>query len=464
MREVNGEKWKATAGRLFADYGMVLVLLLLCVLFSAITWELQHPEGSDAADQVVRRIRATHGPADAVLIGAGKGDAPEEFVARALAVLKKAGWTGQDIVVARKPAELRKALVEAAAGHRPLSALGVTSRFSQLPLLDDVRQEFPGLGDIDIFRPGPYWGPTFLTRRNLVDNVAYRSVVIAVIAIGMTMVIITAGIDLSVGSLIALSAVLTTCLIREWAGGYNATAAGMILCCLGAIAACGLVGCFSGVMVTLFSIPPFIVTLAMMLIASGLAFMIAGGQSIYQVPPSIDWLGRGRDLFGVPNIVVMMVILYAIAHILMRKTVLGRYIYAVGGNVEAARLSGVPVRRVLLFVYSVCGALAGLGGVVQASKLRTGAATYGQGYELDVIAATVVGGTSLAGGQGRILGTLIGALIIGVIRNGMNLTGVKPYPQKVVLGAVILGAVLLDMLKKRRWRRPRFWTRRGGRL
>ena len=367
MRQVKGEKWKATAKRLFADYGMVLVLLALCVFFSTITWNLQHPEGEDAANQVVRQLRAARRPADPVLIGAGEGEAGDEFVARALAALEKAGWKERDIVVARKPAELRKALVEAAAGRRPLRALGLASRFSQLPLLDNLRRKFPGLGDVDVVHPRPYWWPTFLTRRNLVDNVAYRIVVIAVIAIGMTMVIITAGIDLSVGSLIALSAVLTTWLIREWAGGYAATGVGMILCCLGAIVACGLVGCFSGMMVTLFSIPPFIMTLSVMLMASGLAYMIAGGQSIYQVPPSIDWLGRGRDLFSIPNIVVMMAVLYVIAHVLMRKTVLGRYIYAVGGNIEAARLSGVPVRRVLLFVYSVCGALAGLGGVVLAS-------------------------------------------------------------------------------------------------
>jgi ribose transport system permease protein len=130
---------------------------------------------------------------------------------------------------------------------------------------------------------------------------------------------------------------------------------------------------------------------------------------------------------------------------------LGRYIYAVGGNVEAARLSGVPVRRVLLFVYTVCGALAGLGGVVMASQLKSGTPTYGLMYELYVIAAVVVGGTSLAGGEGKVLGTLIGAFIIAVIQNGMNLTGVESYTQKVVLGLVILGAVLLDMLKKSAW-------------
>src|SRR5436853_7869474 len=152
-----------------------------------------------------------------------------------------------------------------------------------------------------------------------------------------------------------------------------------------------------------------------------------------------------------------MLVLYLLAHILMTRTPLGRYIYAVGGNLEAARLSGVPVKLVLVFVYTVCGGLAGLGGVIMASQLRSGAPTYGQMYELYVIAAVVVGGTSLSGGEGKILGTLIGAFIIAVIQNGMNLTGVESYTQKVVLGLVILGAVLLDTLKKRGWLNRLSW-------
>ena len=144
-----------------------------------------------------------------------------------------------------------------------------------------------------------------------------------------------------------------------------------------------------------------------------------------------------------------MAALYGVAHVMMSRTILGRYIYAVGGNKEAARLSGVPVTFVLFFVYALSGALSGLGGVVLASQLKSGAPTYGAMYEMYVIAAAVVGGTSLSGGEGKILGTLIGAFIIAVIQNGMNLTGVESYTQKVVLGLVILGAVLLDMLKKK---------------
>jgi ribose transport system permease protein len=154
-----------------------------------------------------------------------------------------------------------------------------------------------------------------------------------------------------------------------------------------------------------------------------------------------------------------MLALYAAAHLVMSRTALGRHVYAVGGNPEAARLAGVRVKGVLMFAYVLCGALAGLGGVVTASQLKSGAPTYGLMYELYVIAAVVVGGTSLSGGEGRILGTLIGAFIIAVIQNGMNLTNVESYTQKVVLGLVILGAVLLDRLKQRGWR----WVRPGAR-
>jgi ribose transport system permease protein len=204
--------------------------------------------------------------------------------------------------------------------------------------------------------------------------------------------------------------------------------------------------------ITRFRIPPFIATLAVMQIASGLAYILAKGASIYEVPDSFATLGRGVGFFSMPHAVVLMLGLYVVAHIFMTQTATGRRIYAIGGNLEAAWLSGVRVDAVLIFVYMLSGALAGLGGVVMASQLKSGAPTYGGSYELYVIAAVVVGGTSLSGGQGQVFGTLIGALIIGVIQNGMNLTGVESYTQKVVLGLVILGAVLLDRLKRGGWR------------
>ncbi len=294
--------------------------------------------------------------------------------------------------------------------------------------------------------PHSYRWPSFLKVDNLL-NIANQIAVIAIVAIGMTMVIITGGIDLSVGSLIALSAVLAAKFIRDGAGGTDASPLGMTVACLAAILTCGLVGAFTGAMITRFRIPSFIVTLAMMLVGSGLAYMISAGQSIYQIPDSFVWLGRDADLFGLPNAVVLMVILYALAHVLMARMRLGRYLYAVGGNREAARLSGVPVERVFLFAYIASASLAGLGGVIMASQLKSGSPTYGNMYELYVIAAVVVGGTSLSGGEGKILGTLIGAFIIAVIQNGMNLTNIESYTQKVVLGLVILGAVLIDRLR-----------------
>jgi ribose transport system permease protein len=239
-------------------------------------------------------------------------------------------------------------------------------------------------------------------------------------------------------------------------GGTDATTVEMLLASVAAILMCGAVGFVSGITITQFNVPPFIATLGVMLVASGLAYIISSGESIYDIPDGYVWLGRGADLLSIPNAVVLMALIFVLAHILMTRTKLGRYIYAVGGNPEAARLSGIRVNMILLFVYTVSGLMGGLGGIVQASQLKSGAPTYGLLYELYVIAAVVVGGTSLAGGQGRISGTLIGAFIIGVIQNGMNLTGVESYTQKVVLGFVILGAVLLDMLKKRDW-----WRRRA---
>ena len=305
--------------------------------------------------------------------------------------------------------------------------------------------------DMQVVYPKSYKWPNFLKASNLL-NVANQIAVIAIIAIGMTLVIITAGIDLSVGSLIAFSAVLATWIIREWMGAGDATAMGMFAGCILAMLACAGLGLFSGSMVAVFGVPPFVTSLGMMMVASGLAYLLSGGLSIYQLPPSFDWLGRGDDLFGIPNAVVLMIILYLLAHLLMSRTVVGRQVYAVGGNPEAARLSGVPVKKILLWVYAGSGALAGLGGIVMASQFISGDPKYGLMYELYVIAAVVVGGTSLSGGRGKVFGTLIGAFIIAVIQNGMNLTGVQSYTQKVVLGLVLLVAVLLDVLKKRGWK------------
>jgi len=434
--------------QLLADYGMLLVLAGLCAYYSYATWNEQHPTGPAAAAQVAATVRAACEPAARVLVAAQGNEEGRGFAEAATAQLRADGFSVVATVIGEPP-DLAAELRRAAADSRGLAALVTTHDASRWRVVQLLPERYPQLR-ARVISPQSRRYPDFLRRANLLA-IADRIVVIAIVAIGMTMVIITGGIDLSVGSLIALSAVLATVLIRRFAGGTAATAEAMVACCLAAILLCGLTGLFSGSMVAFARIPPFIVTLAMMLVASGLAFTMAGGQSVYQVPPSIDWLGRGRGLFGLPNTVVLMVALYAAAHLLMTRTVLGRRIYAVGGNAEAARLSGVPVAGVTLFVYTACGCLAGLGGIVQASQLQSGAPTYGLMYELYVIAAVVVGGTSLAGGTGRVLGTLIGAFIIAVIQNGMNLTGVESYTQKVVMGLVILGAVLLDQLRSRAW-------------
>ena len=350
-----------------------------------------------------------------------------------------------------EPPAVRKALLELIAANTVPDAIISTAACNEW--LPRVLDRMPALASVKVLTPQVHRWPTFLTSGNLL-NVANQIVVIAVIAVGMTMVIITGGIDLSVGSLVALSAVLTGALIRDHAGGAGASIGGMIACSLAGILACGVIGAFSGGMITLFNVPPFITTLAMMQVASGIAYILAAGQSIYDIPSSFTWLGRGIGMLGIPNAVWLMIVVFAVAHITMSRTRLGRYIYAVGGNAEAARLSGVGVGRVLMIVYIVSGLAAGLGGVIVASQLKSSSPTYGLSYELYVIAAVVVGGTSLAGGEGNIIGTLIGTLIMAVIQNGMNLTGVESYRQKVVLGLVILGAVLLDQLKRKSWRWP----------
>ena len=436
-----------TLRRLLADYGMLLVLGLLAAVFSGLTLVEQPATDAAAARRMGAAIRRTAPEARRVLV-AVRPTAADGLFADALArELPAAGFEVADIVRG-EPQAVRAALERLASAGGRVDAVAATERTGSWLVLTEMGEIFPALGQPPIVMPDTILWPTFLKADNLL-NIANQIAVIAIMAIGMTLVIITGGIDLSVGSLAALAAVVAARLIRDACGGVDATTAGMLFASIVAVAGCGLLGGISGAVITLFGVPPFIVTLAMMLVASGLAYIAAAGQSIYQIPESFVWLGRGTGLFGLPHAVLLMLALYAAAHVLMSRTTLGRYLYAVGGNAEAARLSGVPVRRVLLFAYVACGLLAGLGGVILASQLKSGSPTYGSMYELYVIAAVVVGGTALAGGEGRILGTLIGAFIIAVIQNGMNLLNIESYTQKVVLGLVILAAVLVDRLRRR---------------
>jgi len=434
--------------RFLADYGMILVLVLLCAFFSVVTYSDQSPQGAAAAKQIITVIGQQFGKTPRVLIAASDQPDDAAFTASIESALIASG--AEVVAIAKgEPKDAREALVKVNAAGGKLDAIACTQVTGAWLVFSDLKTNFPALGDPRVIMPRSYRWPNFLKSENLL-NIANQITVIAIVAVGMTMVIITGGIDLSVGSLLALSAVLCARFIRDYAGGVNASLGGMLLACIAAIALCGIVGAFSGTMITRFAIPPFIVTLAMMLVGSGLAYILAKGQSIYQIPDSFVWLGRGADLFSMPNAVVLMLVLYALAHVLMSRMKLGRYLYAVGGNGEAARLSGVPVKRVLMFAYIASALLAGLGGVIMASQLKSGSATYGNMYELYVIAAVVVGGTSLSGGEGKMLGTLTGAFTIAVIQNGMNLTNVESYTQKVVLGLVILGAVLLDKVRHAR--------------
>ena len=435
---------------LSSDYGMLGVLILLCAFFSVITIEEQNPEGEAGADRLLSQIADQFENPGSVIIAGRGSDEGRNFVSHLKNELSENGWS-VEAAISGSPVDLGMALRGAVEKKEKVILLACDQTFSGLPVVENLKKSNPSLQEMKVLSPQSYQWPNFLKTSNLL-NVANQIAVIAIIAIGMTLVIITAGIDLSVGSLIAFSAVLCCWFMREWMGGPDASVTGMIVASVLAILGCGILGLFSGSMVAYFGVPSFVASLGMMMVASGFAYMISGGLSIYQISSSFDWLGRGEAFWGIPNAVVLMVLLYIVAHFVMSRTTAGRYIYAVGGNPEAARLSGVPVKRILLWVYTVSGALAGLGGVVMASQFRSGDPKYGLMYELYVIAAVVVGGTSLAGGRGKVFGTLIGAFIIAVIQNGMNLTGVQSYTQKVVLGLVLLAAVLLDMLKKRGWK------------
>lgn len=422
---------------------MVLVLLFLVVAFSVLTLEQQIPTGTEAGQLVGDRIVADYGSLADVVIVAESTPADELFVQGVTERLTAADSTILATVTG-KPADARRAIEAVLADGNRIDAIAATGDAAQWTIYDRIES----IGRDKCVSPEAYWWPTFAKSSNLL-SVANQTAIYAIIAIGMTMVIITAGIDLSVGSLVALASVTAAVIIRDYGGGRNCGLGMMLIGCLAGMGICALAGLFNGAMITGFGIPPFIATLAMMLMARGLARRQSEELSIPELPESFNWIG-GASTFGVPNPVILMIVLYLGAHVVMSRTVFGRYVYSVGGNAEAARLSGVAVKKVVLIVYTLCGALAGLGGIVQSSKFGAGDPKLGLMFELDVIAAVVVGGTSLMGGEGRIFGTLVGAFIIAVIRNGMNLIEVGAPEQQIVLGAVVLLAVLVDMQKRDR--------------
>ncbi len=285
--------------------------------------------------------------------------------------------------------------------------------------------------------------PYFFTADNLL-NVSLQASITAIIAAGMTFVILTGGIDLSVGSVLALAGILATAVVRVGLPfSLSLPIALAVSLLFGALS-----GAFAGLCVTRFSITPFIVTLALMTVWRGTAFVYTAGRPIWELPEEFSLLGSGRFL-ALPIPTIVMLLVYVLSHLALTRTRFGRHIYAVGGNIEAARLAGIRTHRVLTQVYVLSGVLSALSGVLLASRMTSGQPNAGLSYELDVIAAVVVGGTSLAGGTGSITGTFIGAMLIAVLRNGLNLLNVSSYVQQVVVGAVILLAVMLDRLRRR---------------
>jgi len=282
----------------------------------------------------------------------------------------------------------------------------------------------------------------FFTLDNLL-TVALQTSVIAIIAIGQTYVIITTGIDLSIGSNIAISGIIASILMTQGVSIPVAMMAGL----LSGI----IVGILNGLLIVYGDLPPFIVTLGAMSIVRGIALVITGGIPVSNLPSKFAILGNGRiikDLIPVP--VIIMLVLAIIFGFILAKTKLGRYTYAVGSNFEAARLSGISIPKTIISIYAISGFLAACSGLILAARIVSGQPTAGTGYELDAVASSVIGGASLMGGEGTIVGTIIGAFVIGVLRNGLNLLNVSAFWQQIAIGIVIIGAVFLDRIKRRR--------------
>lgn len=283
--------------------------------------------------------------------------------------------------------------------------------------------------------------PRFLTLENM-SNVLRQVSVYAILAVGETFVILTGGIDLSVGSVLALCGAVSAGL---------ASSHPLMLALLAGILLGALIGAVQGTIIAKGNVPPFVATLGTMAIARSLTLVYTKGALISPLPQSFQYLGSGHlihPLLSIPVLITLLI--YILAHIVLSRTTFGRRVYAIGGNEEASRLSGVPVSRYKIYIYVISGLTAGLGGLVMTARLNCAHPQAGLGYELDAIAAVVIGGTSLMGGEGGVGGTLIGALIMGVLNNGLNLLEVNPFWQQTVVGSLIIIAVLLDRLRRRR--------------
>ena len=286
-----------------------------------------------------------------------------------------------------------------------------------------------------------FWimSPYFLTVSNLL-NITQQTSINAIIAVGMTYVIITAGIDLSVGSIMAFSGVILGSCLHA---GIPVPIAITIGLAIGFLS-----GLINGYLISYGNLPPFISTLGMMSVARGAALLWTDGKPISGFSDGFRAISTG-EILHIPIPVIIMIVIYIIAHFILTRTKLGRYTYAIGGNEEASILSGINTKYFKTIIYGICGMLSGFAAVLLTARLNSAQPIAGLVYELDAIAAVVIGGTSLMGGEGRIAGTLIGALIMQVLRNGLNLLGVSSFIQQIIIGSVIIIAVLIDMYLKR---------------
>lgn len=279
---------------------------------------------------------------------------------------------------------------------------------------------------------------TFLTWRNL-SNLLRQTSINGIVALGMTFVIIAAGIDLSVGAVVGLSGMIAALLMSQGVDIWVSIGAALIVSTL--------VGAVSGTVIFRGKVPPFIATLGTMTVVRGIIMLISGAAMVAGLPKSFTDFSQAA-LFGIPSMVIVWLIIALVAWIITRWTVFGRNVYTIGSNPEAARLSGINVGRTTIGVYALCALFAGIAGILFTSRIANGVPTAGQGYELDAIAAAVIGGASLSGAEGSVFGTIIGAIIMQLLRNGGNLLGVNPFILEIVIGGLIVVTVLLDQRNK----------------
>lgn len=282
---------------------------------------------------------------------------------------------------------------------------------------------------------------TFLSTGNIM-NVLRQTSMIAILAAGIFFVMVGGGIDISIGSLVGLTGIAFAGSIVKW--GWNPVPAFILAIVIGCLA-----GFVNGILATKLGIPPMIASLGMMSAARGITYVVTNAYPISGLPNSIAFLGRGY-FFGIPIPVIIMIAAFLIVHFISQRTKFGRFVYAAGGNGEAAHLSGIKVEKVLTITYIICGALAALSGVILVSRLNSGQPNAGLGWEFEAIIATVIGGVSITGGKGKVIGVFFGAILIGLLTNGMTLLNVSSYYQQIIKGAVLVFAIGLDVYKTKK--------------